>query len=468
MTVRELPPNELFREVEPAREEPLFPMIVGSLVAGACADALGWITEFMRSPAAIPRLTRTDQVTDYVGWRKPVGGRFNTYIDYIGPGEYSDDTQLTLAVARALGGGGEIDNLYFAKVELPAWLSYSRGAGRTITAAAQKARRSTIPWYRNFFTDGQLDYRASGANGAALRVSPIALAHLAENKPPLGQAFANSIVTHGHPRAHVGSLLLVAAIHEAARRRLASKGTDDLQATVADLVLAWDPGDTESPEIRSWLEEWNSGGTSYQDAYATTLGEIRQLLEPRHGDTRSLLEELGCFDRATKGSGTTTVAAAIHLVSRYGPDLETAVIEAVNAVPADTDTIGAFVGAIGGAYAGYEAIPERWTARLQDHGYFIAVGEALAEFASGDTDEISLRPRLLSTDRELPEIMQLLGTHELEVGLRVRHEVLGSGWIEAVHAQQIRRRGGGQIVYARVALDIGQHCQFRTYVPPKR
>jgi hypothetical protein len=47
-----------------------------------------------------------------------------------------------------------------------------------------------------------------------------------------------------------------------------------------------------------------------------------------------------------------------------------------------------------------------------------------------------------------------------------QYDVLGSGWVKAVHAQEIRRRDAGQMVYARVALDIGQQCQFRAYLPP--
>src|SRR5713226_3015947 len=89
-------------QAPPTRDDELFSIVIGALVAGACADALGWVTEFMRSPVSIKNQLGLDKVEDYVGWRKKVGGRFNTYLDFIGPGEYSDDTQLTLALARAV------------------------------------------------------------------------------------------------------------------------------------------------------------------------------------------------------------------------------------------------------------------------------------------------------------------------------------------------------------------------------
>ena len=109
----------VFEQREPPRSEQFFPVVLGSLVASAAADSLGWVTEFMRSPSALQRKLGVSELTDYVAWRKMVGGRFNTYIDYIGAGEYSDDTQLTLAVARAVAADGSVDQTYFAKEELP-------------------------------------------------------------------------------------------------------------------------------------------------------------------------------------------------------------------------------------------------------------------------------------------------------------------------------------------------------------
>src|SRR5712691_5179349 len=64
----------------PNKDTDLQSVVIGSLVAGACADALGWGTEFMRTPSAIETQLGLSRVEDYVGWRKRVGGRFNTYI----------------------------------------------------------------------------------------------------------------------------------------------------------------------------------------------------------------------------------------------------------------------------------------------------------------------------------------------------------------------------------------------------
>jgi ADP-ribosylglycohydrolase len=455
-------------EAPPTRDDELFSIVIGGLVAGACADALGWVTEFMRSPVSVKRQLGVDTVVDYVGWRKKVGGRFNTYIDFIGPGEYSDDTQLTLALARAIRGDGTVDHDYFGKRELVGWLDYARGAGRTITGAAKAMSRSRARWDSNFFVQGSLDYRTSGANGAAMRVSPIVLANLRTEAPPLDDAFADAITTHGHPRAHVGSLAMAAALWEAVRRREESV-TDGPRAflnAVTDWLREWSPARSEV--AHGWVQQWERlSGERYGLAWDETVNEFEEMLDVIGSrDHREVLERIGCFTRATRGSGTATVAAALHLFCWHGRDVESAVIEAVNAVPADTDTIGAMVGTLSGAYAGYERIPERWTTRLQDMPYFISVGEALTRVSLRDAEgSFSLRPRLLDHDKELPDIMSLVRAGKVEREARVRHDVLGAGWVQAVHAQEIRRRGGGEMIYARVAFDCGQTCQMRAYLP---
>jgi hypothetical protein len=190
-----------------------------------------------------------------------------------------------------------------------------------------------------------------------------------------------------------------------------------------------------------------------------------------NSSTREVLQELGCFSPSTKGSGTATVAAALHLFARHGRNIEASVTEAVNAVPADTDTIGALVGSLAGVYAGYQHVPSRWTAGLQDLPYFISLGEGLARVARGEAgDDPSLlpfRPRLLPPDEALSDVIDSLRQRKVARDARVRHRALGAGWVQAIHVQEVRRRGGGEVIYARVALDIGQTCQFRAHIPAR-
>jgi len=81
----------------------------GSLLAAAAGDAMGWMTEFIRSPDDLKRKMGVDRVTEYQAWSKQVGGRFQGYEDYIAPGEYSDDTQLTICTAACISPNGCFD-----------------------------------------------------------------------------------------------------------------------------------------------------------------------------------------------------------------------------------------------------------------------------------------------------------------------------------------------------------------------
>jgi ADP-ribosylglycohydrolase len=465
--------REAFPLAPAAPEEELFDAIIGSLVAGACADALGWPTEFMRAPAAIQRQFGVPRLSDYVPWSKKVGGRFNTYLDFVGAGEYSDDTQLTLSVARSIASDGSVDQQYFTKTELVHWLDYARGAGRTITAAAKAASRARTTWYSNFFSRASLRYTQSGANGAAMRIGPIALANLKRDAPPLAEIFANAITTHGHPRAHVGALAQGAALWEAFQRRKDSgSGPRPFLDGVVQWLREWQPNQTETPEIDAWLRQWEAAEGSYGEAWSRTVDELQDMLSiVGNSSTREVLQELGCFSPSTKGSGTATVAAALHLFARHGRNIEASVTEAVNAVPADTDTIGALVGSLAGVYAGYQHVPSRWTAGLQDLPYFISLGEGLARVARGEAgDDPSLlpfRPRLLPPDEALSDVIDSLRQRKVARDARVRHRALGAGWVQAIHVQEVRRRGGGEVIYARVALDIGQTCQFRAHIPAR-
>src|ERR1700733_4488865 len=211
-TVRYVGRVQVIESDPPSQEDLLYTHFSGSLMGGAITDALGWPTEFARTPADLERMGIKYPVHDFVGWSKRTGGRFFTRTDYIQPGDYSDDTQLTLSVARSLNSDGTVDNAYFAKQELRYWLDYARGAGATVTAGAKAAARSSTDWRWNFFRfkrgrHNDLDYRGAGANGAAMRIAPIALANLRDQRKALTEVWKNSIVTHGHPRAIMGAIV---------------------------------------------------------------------------------------------------------------------------------------------------------------------------------------------------------------------------------------------------------------------
>src|SRR2546427_6826507 len=144
-TTLDLPLAKLRGEVE----IPPVDRYEAAFLLSAVGDALGWPTEFLRQENA-QRFLPSTPLSDFIKWRKLVGGRWWGYFDEIEPGQYSDDTQLNLAVARSIDDLGNLNPAIFAYYELPLWLHYQRGGGRSVKAAARSLIESKADWFNNF------------------------------------------------------------------------------------------------------------------------------------------------------------------------------------------------------------------------------------------------------------------------------------------------------------------------------
>ncbi len=453
----------------------LYPRVAGSLIGAAAGDSLGWITEFVRGIDHLRKLYRTDFVTEYRPWQKTTGGRFNAYIDYISKGQYSDDTQLALATARSLNADGTVNPTHFASTELPLWLDYARGAGRTITAAARSMRRKSARWNDNFFTiasrDGSADYRDAGANGAAMRVGPIALANPFTPAVMQTSVWQNAITTHGHPRAIFGALLYA----EAVRLSLVEKHFAPQSVIERLLDYSRHASPSSDPELQEWLAEWDRPpGRSFEGEWETTRQEIvaglDRISKPEsENDWKALLRYFGCFDPATKGSGVGTVLAALAIFYQLGERPSHAIATAVNQIGTDTDTIAGFVGGLAGATHGYDSIPMKWARELQDYDYFMRVANEIAAIAIGHgLGGKALLPGPQEKYRDVPDLLRLLREHAINRDEVVYHPLFGRGVVESVDAQALRRKDGAKAVFAWVNFYIGQSCKFRFIEIPRR
>lgn len=339
------------------RNPPQVERVGGALVAGAVADALGWPNE----PNSARVGSRAPLPTDaFQGWVRFSGTRWMPYEEPIGPGQYSDDTQLTVCVARAhLAGSAWLDRL--RDVEIPAWLAYERGGGRAVKSSARAWAAGRSPWDRTTKAGHKVaeTYFRSGANGVAMRVFPhVVVAQSFQDAH--AACIADGRLTHGHTRAFVG-----AAVHAyASWHALNWDGALDyggLMEAVKDGHSEWGRPPEALEDDPGWTEEFERfHKCAPTDAWLETCDEVRELIkvglaglsEGSLVDERDVLGRLGCLDPTTRGSGIATAVGALFLASRFAAEPLTAVRVSCSMVDADTDTLGSMVGQLVGAVHG--------------------------------------------------------------------------------------------------------------------
>ena len=346
----------------------------GAFLAFAAGDALGWPQE-MRGNVPNEEVG-TGAHEHFRRWTRRAGGRFAPYEEAIQPGEYSDDTQLTLAVARSRTNHAGAWWPAWTHVELPLWTVYERGGGSATKRAAGAWARGHPPW-KSWREADVRSYFNAGGNGVAMRVLPHAL-FLAGEESATGlirDVVLDGSATHGHPRALVGAAVYAYAAWCLARRT----GTlrfGELLDTLIDEESAWHGHPQSDRNRKTWFEAASRAAeTPYDKIWDRTTHEMRELLETaRKGiqagalaDDRSVLKDLGCFGQ-TKGAGTSSAAAAVYLAARHAAHPVQGVLSAAFAKGADTDTLAAMVGGLLGCVAGVEWIPAPWL-QVQDADY---------------------------------------------------------------------------------------------------
>jgi ADP-ribosylglycohydrolase len=436
----------------------------GAIKLAAIGDALGWITEFEKSSDSLKLKYGTDYVSNLYGWKKEVGGRFNGYIDNLKKGSYSDDTQLLLSVARSIKVDGTIDREYFSKIELPNWLLYARGAGRTIKNAARKIERKSAKWNSNFFNykagNATIDYRESGANGAAMRILPIALANFGGIDKIKEEIFANSIVTHGHPRAIIGAMLYGYAVDTILKFRPEHFTYEAFLTELGkDIHLKLSIPFIQKANFSSWEKEWNSKAKiPFKEQYQTILDETQQYLRDIYKSLTNKIEDekalrtLGCYNSDTKGSGTSTVIAGIFLCCKYHKEPIKGIEQAVNLIGTDTDSIAAFAGGLIGSLHGSSIIPDRFKS-IQDSDYLENIAIRLLEISESRATGVK--------SENFPELKSIntIEKDNFELDETIFFTPLGKGKVVHIDRQDTLTKGKYNLIID-VEFDLGQSCRF--------
>jgi ADP-ribosyl-[dinitrogen reductase] hydrolase len=260
-----------------------------TLFGVAVGDALGATTEFM-TPA---------EIRDRYGvHREIVGGGWLK----LAPGQVTDDTEMTLCVARGIVGSGRWSLGPIAD-------HFARWLARGPADVGATCRRGIEEYREKGRLEAPPDERGAG-NGAAMRVAPVALYTLGNEELLSRLAVEQAHITHHHPLSDAACV----SVGKMIQRGLIGAPLPVLRATAEELAA-------RHPEFR--LEGYDGESSAY---VVDTLRTV--------------------FDAFF--STDTFEDCVVKTVNRGG----------------DADTTGSIAGAIAGALYGFDAIPRRWLQAL--------------------------------------------------------------------------------------------------------
>lgn len=449
----------------------------GALLFSAIGDALGWPTEFLSPARRKPSFALP--LRNFVSWPKRVGGRWWGYEDHIASGSYSDDTQLTLAAARSLSSSGDFEPEHFAYKELPLWLQYERGGGRTVKLAARTLLQRNVKWNSNFYRQKNAAYRQAGANGAAMRSLPIALVSACNTPRLIRDLFINAIITHGHPRAILGAMLFGLSVQFVLDEP--KFNTKDLLGTVRsgmDDAVDFIIESENEIWIADWIRKWNGNGhASFRQRFRECLSELHQYIamipEFLEKPPAHYYQAIGALSPETKGSGLATVCAALFLSLREDMDVAERLYQAINLLGSDTDTIGSILGALLGARYGVSAVPSHLCNQVQDHGYLSREASRLYAIARDGSAPVSEpvgnspgKQEFFQSIRPWEDVLQYMFSNAKIVGKHIVHPTMQQGIIVDAKTMPISREGYvAKLIH--VDFDCGQTCVFHSRVDAK-
>ncbi len=323
-----------------------------SALWAAYGDALGWISE-LTDERGLARRTRENPLVQPIEWTRRIGGRSGVNAR-IRKGCYSDDSQLRLATCRAIRQDG-FDVEAFAKVELPVWLSYALGGGKSTSAAAKNLSRRNVQWYANRFKG----WTRSGGNGAAMRIQP----HVWSAKDPsdptsyLWDVSVNAICTHSHPNGILGAVLHALTLGHAMSEG-APPRPEEIVASI-DQVATYVLQKLKYDALgRIWLANFEREAGPFADEWNRAIAECKNALNAvgrishLQGETgyEAIVDQLRLREPDLRGSGMLTSLAAVGLTwCESRPAIALGL--AANALGTDTDTIATMAGALIGANA---------------------------------------------------------------------------------------------------------------------
>lgn len=207
--------------------------------------------------------------------------------------------------------------------------------------------RDGVPWSRA--AADAFDGRGSFGNGAAMRVAPLGAWFAGETDRAAEQAIRASEVTHSHPEAVIGGLLVAVAAANAAAARLAGP-----RPSPAEFLDALEPYAIDS-QVTTGLRKARS-----EHLLGASVGEAAWAL-----------------GNGSRVSAQDTVPFALWVAATHLHDFPAAITACVQA-GGDVDTTAAIVGGIVAAHtgcgdrSGVTGVPAAWLASREPLPVWVA------------------------------------------------------------------------------------------------
>ncbi|MFD7134432.1 ADP-ribosylglycohydrolase family protein [Streptomyces sp. NPDC059894] len=323
----------------------------GALVGLALGDALGFPTEFHDVPSILAK---------YGPWRR---------MDLPARAFVSDDTQMTLAVGRALRTAMDRGLLVPERLEQPLrgefvdWYrspENNRAPGRTCLAACDLLEDDARRWQ----DASQIHSKGCGAN---MRVAPLGLAPGLSDEQRAGAAQLQAALTHGHPTALAASDLTAHAV------RLLAQGAEPtgLVGLLRSYAL-----ENRSRYHERWLGDlWTRGQDPTPEHFITRgWDECLAVLERLRDALRAPSPETDPCLATGEGWIAEEALATGLLCFLLFPDEPVTALRRAACSSGDSDSVACLAGAFAGAYAGAEAWPTEWADRIEYGGELVTLG----------------------------------------------------------------------------------------------
>lgn len=315
----------------------------GSLIGVAIGDTLGHPFEGMLRDAIKSNFTNFE---DFITNNRRL---FNTF---------TDDTQLTLHTAQALiqGRGFNIHNFVEEYIK---WLDDPPiGAGYGCITAARKLKYG-IPWKEAASN--------SGGNGTTMRIAPIGLFYNKDIKALKSAAIKSSIITHSHPAASAGAVVVARAI-----AFLIEKDTEtgfDIDDFFKKIIFSISGSKDKIWE--EFIEILNKVQSNLNMTIESGLIRFSQI-----GVKSPYFIEQYLGRAFVHPYTLSTVACAIFVFLKRLNSFKECIYE-LSTAGGDSDTIGAIGGSLAGTYFGMNKIPEHLIKLVKNNKKILKISENL-------------------------------------------------------------------------------------------